>query len=265
MDFPVLFEQIRELTEKDYRKIGLAGNPAYSELHRGDDIGVRIPREPLESEVKRMIDDYVKGKKTKHIYLFSREGGAGKSNTNAVMEEYCREKNLPFMHVDDEDVEEDGIEAIRYLIGLADVKKIMFFRQCDAQKGFYAKLLSIENAYIMGHGHNPDEELMGTNDNFKVFDLEEDYPFSHEQIYQLLKASLEKLTRKPLVDIPDDFLKKMSEYTTTPGHALNILGVCLAICAYKAKTGREPQITENDIRHCRWISHQNDGFLRFVG
>jgi len=253
MNFPILFEQIQELSEEDYRKIGLSGNPAYSGLHRGDDTEVRVSREPLESEIKRMIDDYMEGKHSKHIYIFSREGGAGKSHTNSIMEDYCVERNLPFMHVEDEDVEEDGIEAIGYLINLADAKKIMFFRQCDAQRGFYAKLLSIENAYIMGHGHNPDEELAGTNDNFKVFDLEEEYPFSHEQIYQLLKATLEKLTRKPIVDIPDNFLKEMSGYTTTPGEALNILGTCLAICAYKAKMGREPQITENDVRHCRWV------------
>lgn len=256
MDFPFLFEQVRELSEKDYRKIGISGNPAYSGLHRGDDTGVRIAREPLESEIKRMVDDYIEGKRPKHIYLFSREGGAGKSHTNEIMEKYCVERNLPFMDIEDEDVEEGGIEAIRYLIHLAEAKKIMFFRQCDARRGFYAKLLSIENAYIMGHGHNPDEELAGTNDNFQVFDLEEDYPLSNEQIYQLLKATLAKLTRKPMVDIPDNFLQEMSGYTTTPGSALNILGTCLAICAYKAKIGREPRITEDDIRYCRWISHR---------
>jgi len=50
--------------------------------------------------------------------------------------------------------------------------------------------------------------------------------------------------------IPDEALKRISGLTTTPGNALNMLGALLAVAAYKAKSGKKPQITDDDIQHC---------------
>ena len=250
MQFPILSEQIHELSTRDYRRIGFRGNPAYSGLHRGDDVKVRIPREALESTVKSMIDKYADGGNPKHIYLFSRESGAGKSHTNQIMVEYCGQKELPFILWDDDENIDNNIQAIRYLIHLANTDKVVLFRECDAPEKFYAKLLSIENAYIIGHGHEPEKELRGTSDSFKVFDLEEDYPLSHEDIYQLLREYIRKITIRPILTIPDKALENISKLTTTPGNALNMLGALLAVSAYRAKNDKEPQITDEDIRYC---------------
>jgi hypothetical protein len=250
MQFPILSAQIHELSIRDYRRIGFRSNPAYSGLHRGDDVKVRIPREALESTVKSMIDEYADGGNPKHIYLFSREGGAGKSHTNRIMVEYCNQKNLPFILWDNDEDIDNSIKAARYLIHVADVNNVVLFHECDAPENLYAELLSIENAYIIGHGHEPEKELRGTGDSFKVFDLEEDYPLSHEDIHQLLREYIRKITIRHILTIPDKALENISELTTTPGNALNMLGALLAISAYKAKNGEEPQITDNDIRNC---------------
>ena len=250
MRFPILSEQLRELSTRDYRRIGFRGNPAYSELRRGADVEVRIQREPLESIVKSMIDEYANGGNPKHIYMFGRESGAGKSHTQQVMVEYCNQKNLLFILWDNDEDIDNSVQAIRYLIHLADANKVVLFRECDAPENFYARLLSIENAYIIGHGHNPEEELRGTGDSFKVFDLEEDYPLSNEDIHQLLRKSIRKLTIRPILTIPDEVLEKISRLTATPGNALNMLGALLAVAAYKAKSGNKPQITDDDIQNC---------------
>jgi len=268
MRFLILSEQLRELSTRDYRRLGLRGNPAYSGLHRGDDVEVRIPREPLESIVKSMIDEYANDESPKsvheaegceersnltvrrHIYLFSREGGAGKSHTNRLMVEYCGQKNLPFILWDSDEYIDNSVKAVRYLIHLADVNKVVLFHECDAPENFYAKLLSIEKAYIIGHGHNPEEELRGTGDSFKVFDIEEDYPLSHENIHQLLREYMKKLTIRPIFTIPDEVFERISNLTTIPGDALNMFGALLAVVAYKNKKGKKPQITDDDILSC---------------
>ena len=253
MRFSILSEQLRELSTRDYRILGLRGNPAYSGLHKGDDVEVRIPREPLESIVKSMIDEYANDGNPKHIYLFSREGGAGKSHTNRLMVEYCgqkKKKNLPFILWDNDEDIDNSVKAVRYLIHVADVNRVVLFHECDAPENLYAKLLSIENAYIIGHGHNPEEELRGTGDSFKIFDIEEDYPLSHENIHQLLREYIRKLTIRPIFTIPDEVFDRISRLTTIPGDALNMLGALLAVVAYKSKKGKEPQITDDDILSC---------------
>jgi len=259
MRFLILSEQLRELSTRDYRRLGLRGNPAYSGLHRGDDVEVRIPREPLESIVKSMIDEYANDENPKsvhevtvrrHIYLFSREGGAGKSHTNRLMVEYCGQKNLPFILWDSDEDIDNSVKAVKYLIHVADVNKVVLFHECDAPENLYARLLSIENAYIIGHGHNPEEELRGTGDSFKVFDIEEDYPLSHENIHQLLREYIRKLTIRSILMIPDEVFERISKLTTIPGEALNMLGALLAVVAYKGKKGKKPQITDDDILSC---------------
>ncbi|MFQ6042213.1 MAG: hypothetical protein ACE5PV_15260 [Candidatus Poribacteria bacterium] len=250
MRFSILSEKLQKLSTHDYRIAGFRGNPAYSGLRKGDDVEVRIPREPLESILKSMIDDYANGGKPKHIYLFSREGGAGKSHANRIMVEYCGKKNLPFILWDDDEDIDNSIKGIRYLINIADADKVVIFRECDAPENFYAKLLSIENAYIIGHGHEPERELRGTGNSFKIFDLEEDYPLSHEDIHRLLREYLRKLTIRPVLAIPDEVLERISKLTTTPGDALNMLGALLAVVVYKAKNGKEPKLNDDDIRNC---------------
>ncbi|HIE27156.1 TPA: hypothetical protein EYP66_07710 [Candidatus Poribacteria bacterium] len=250
MRFSILSEKLQKLSTRDYRRIGFRGNPAYSGLRKGDDVEVRIPREPLESTIKSMIDEYANGGKPKHIYLFSREGGAGKSHANRIMVEYCGRKNLPFILWDDDEDIDNSVQAVRYLIHVADVNKVVLFRECDAPENFYTKLLSIEDAYIIGHGHEPERELRGTGDSFKVFDLEEDYPLSEEDIHRLLREYLRKLTIRPILTIPDEVLERISKFTTTPGNALNMLGALLAVAAYKANNGKEPRITDDDIQNC---------------
>ena len=250
MRFSILSEKLRELSTRDYRRLGLRGNPAYSGLHRGDDVEVRIPREPLESIVKSMIDEYANDEDSRHIYLFSREGGAGKSHTNRLMVEYCGQKNIPFILWDSDEDIDNSVKAVRYLIHVADVNKVVLFHECDAPENLYAKLLSIENAYIIGHGHNPEEELRGTSDSFKVFDIEEDYPLSHENIHQLLREYIRKLTIRPILRIPDEVFERISKLTTIPGDALNMLGALLAVVAYKYKKGKKTQITDDDILSC---------------
>jgi len=249
MQFPMLLDKIRELRTRDYRKIGLRGNPAYCELHKGDDAEVHIPREPLESAIRSMIDEYANGGNPKHVYLFSEDGGAGKSHTNRVMEEYCREIEMPFIIWDDEEEDLD-IQSILYLIHLAEVDRVVFLRECDAPENFYAELLSIENLYIIGHGHEPEEELRGTEDRFKVFDLENDYPFSGEDIQQLLREYIKELTKEPILTVPDEAFEEISQHTINPGDALNMLGAMLAVAVYRAKNGKEPEITDYDIQNC---------------
>ena len=263
MQFPLLLDQIRELRTRDYRKIGLRGNPAYCELHRGDDVEVHIPREPLESTIRSMIDEYANGGNPKHVYLCSENGGAGKSHTNRIMEEYCREIEIPFIIWDDEDEDLD-IQSIHYLIHLAEVDRVVFLRECDAPENFYAELLSVENLYIIGHGHEPENELRGTEDSFKVFDLENDYPFSGEDIQKLLREYIKELTNlstqvgvsrreratDPILTVPDEAFEEISKHTTNPGDALNMLGAMLAVAVYRAKNGKEAEITDDDIQNC---------------
>jgi hypothetical protein len=249
MQFPVLLDQIRELRTRDYREIGLRGNPAYCELHRGDDVEVHIPREPLESTMKSMINEYAKGGNPEHVYLFSRDGGAGKSHTNGIMAEYCREIDIPFIIWDDDDEDLD-LQAIRYLVHVAEVDRAVFLRECDAPENFYAELSSIENLYIIGHGHEPEDELRGAEESFKVFDLENDYPFSAEDIQKLLREYIKELTKEPILTIPDEAFEEISKHTTNPGDALNMLGAMLAVAVHRAKNGKDAEITQYDIQNC---------------
>jgi hypothetical protein len=252
MRFPILAEQIHQVRTRDYRRIGLLGNPAYCELHRGDHIKVHIPREPLESTLKGMIDGYLEGEDTKHIYLYSEDGGAGKSHTNRILEEYCRNSDIPYIIWEDDDEDDmDNIpQSIQYLINIAEKDRVVFFRECDAPEGFYASLLSVEGLYIIGHGHEPEEELQEVDDRFSIFDLQNDYAFSHDQIQKLIREYIRELTREPILVIPDKAIEKISQVSKLPGDALNMLGALLAVAAYRAKNGKEVYIGEDDIQNC---------------
>jgi hypothetical protein len=196
-----------------------------------------------------MIDEYANGGNPKHVYLFSRDGGAGKSHTNRIMEEHCREIEMPFIIWDDDDEDLD-LQAIYYLIHIAEVDRVVFLRECDAPENFYAELLSVENLYIIGHGHEPEDELRGTENSFKVFDLENDYPFSVEDIQKLLREYIKELTKETILTIPDEAFEAISTQTTNPGDALNMLGAMLAVAVYRTQNGRTAEITDDDIKNC---------------
>jgi len=270
MWFPMLFERIHELSREDYREIGVAGNPAPSNLRRLEDERleekvrrIHVPREPLESELRELIDQFGKGDMPQPVYLFSQDEDFGSRHTIEMLKDYCRESDLPFMELNREDMEEGGIEGIQYLITLAGVDKIVLF--CEPfweEQNFYEKLLEMENAFIIGRGGEPSRELSGVEDRFRIFDLEEDYPFTEEQIYEILRLNLEAVRLQPETPIPDKYLKTIIQITQSPGRALNILGVCLAVAAYRRKCGKEPQVTDADLEACsnrkvvEWIAHR---------
>lgn len=254
MWFPMLFEEIRRMDIDDYRGIGFKGNPAPSELRRLEEHleekirNIRVPIEPLESELKELIKQYFDEKEPPNVYIFTREGGTGEDYLWEELKEYCREKNIPFMDVHEGDIHDVGTEGIKYLMDLADVKKVVFF--CEpGERGYYAKLLEIENTYIVGKGYEEEREIWGIEDKFKIFDLE-DYPLTQEQLYEILTRHIGAIIIEDKGIISDEQLIKISQITHRPGYILDILGVCLAVAAYKAKTGREPKITDYDIENC---------------
>lgn len=254
MWFPMLFEEIRRMDMEDYRRIGFRGNPAPSDLRRLEEPleekirTIRIPIEPLESELKELIKQYFDGKESSKIYIFSKEGGAGEDYLWEELKDYCREIDIPFMDVDEGDIHEAGMDGIKYLMNLADVEKVVFF--CEpGERGYYTKLLEIENTYIIGKGHDEGREIWGIEDKFSVFDLE-DYPLTQKQLYELLTKHVEVIRIEDKGVISDEQLMKISQITHRPGYMLDILGVCLAVAAYKARTGREPKITDYDIENC---------------
>lgn len=254
MWFPMLFDEIRHMDIDDYRRIGFRGNPSPSELRRLDErleekIGeIRVPIEPLESELKGLIKQYFDGKEPPNIYILSREGGTGEGYLYEDLRDYCRERDIPFMDVHEGDIHEAGMGSIKYLVDLADVEKLVFF--CEpGEQGYYAKLLEIENTYIVGRGYDEGREIWGIEDKFKIFDLD-DYPLTQEQLYEILTRHIELIRIEDKDVISDEQLVKISQMTHRPGYMLDILGVCLAVAAYKAKTGREPRITDHDIENC---------------
>jgi len=179
-----------------------------------------------------MVNEFVNGGNPKHVYMFSEHGGAGKSHTNRIIEEYCQENKFPFI-VWDDDEEGLDIQSLKYLIDIAEVGRVVFLRECDAPEDFYSRLLSIENLFIIGHGHEPEDELRGTDDRFKIFDLEKDFPLSSEDIQKLLREYMQKLTKEPILPIPDRVFEEISKHTRNPGDALNMLGAMLAIAVYR--------------------------------
>ena len=255
MEFRIFFDQISSLSEEDYEKIGFAGNPAYYGLRCGEDINMHIPREPLESELKSLIDAFADGKEFKHAYLYSGETGAGKSHTQDVLKDYCLKKNIPFAELSHDDFE--AVDMLRYMIDLANVDGVVLF--CGCQTKFYDRLIKIRNVCIIGGGHGP-SEIKELEAEFKIFDMEKDYPLTADDIYAILTTTLKKITLESIISIPNSFLKEVSQMTNNPGLALDALGACLAVVAYKAKTGKCPKITQEDIRYCcdrrfiRWLS-----------
>lgn len=250
MHFPMLFEELHRLDEWDYERIGLRGNPAYSGLRRGyeEEPIVHIRRGRLEEELTEIIERFMAGEEVKHLYLFSREGGAGKSHTQHILRRYCHERDIPFIDIWHEDVRNNLREAIPYMLEMMDREKCVVFLECDNPPEIYRQLADIPQCLIIGSGHEPHRELKGVIDRFRILDLEREYPMSREQLYELLKAIMEELRIGDKVVVEDDLLRMIAERVKSPGDALNVLGVLLAIAAYRAKRGEEYEITERDVR-----------------
>ncbi len=267
MHFPALFDAIGELDIEDYRKIGVAGNPAPSGLRRLEgELEERVRRihvscEPLESELKERIDQFRETEMLQPSYLLFRRDDFGARHTFEILMDYCRDMDLPFMELNRDDIEEAGIEAIQYLIALAGAEKVVMF--CEPfweESDFYRRLLEFDYLYLIGRGSEPERELTGVEEQFHIFDLE-DYPFSEEQIYEILRSYLKAVRLREEIPVSEEHLKAISHTTQAPGEALNILGVCLAVAAYRQKLDKKPQITDADLEGCsnrrvvEWIAH----------
>jgi len=249
MHFPMLFENFYRLEEWDYEKIGIRGNPAYSELRRGYEPEVHIRRGKLEDEMIDAIQKFMAGEEVKHIYLFSREGGAGKSHTQHFLRRYCHENDIPFIDVWHDDVKNNLREAIPYMLEIIDREKAVIFLECDMPSEIYSQLVKVPNCFINGSGHEPHRELAEVIAQFRVLDIERDYPLTTEQLYELLKAVMDEMRIGDSVVVEDKIIKMIAERVKSPGEALNVIGVLLAILAYKAKQGQEYEITERDVKN----------------
>ena len=69
---------------------------------------------------------------------------------------------------------------------------------------------------------------------------------------------LEKITTGKEQIIGGHILEEISKNTHSPGEALNVLGVCLAIYTYKAKKGEEYEITVKDARQWSYRNMPKD-------
>jgi len=248
MNFPMLFEELHRLGDHDYKRIGVRGNPAYSGLRRGYEPRINIRREKLEDELVNIIENFIAGGKVKHAYLFSRESGAGKSHTQHILRRYCRKKNILFTDVVDDDARSDFKEIISYILELMKSDKIIAFLECDMPSEIYARLANVPQCLIMGSGHNPHEELAVLMDLFRILDIEQDYPLTHDQLFELLRATMNEMRVGDETILGDEILKIIAENVNLPGDALNVLGLLLGILAYKAKCGEEYKITERDVK-----------------
>ena len=253
MRIPGLLEELYRLEGHDYWNVGLMGNPAYSELRRGEDIDVSIAREALEKKIKDSITGFFSAQddsqRPRHLYLFSREGGVGKSHTQRQIRRYCRENGVPFAQMEHEDFHEGNIpENLPYMMKLIKTDKIVVFLECDHPWELYDQLCSVEGAFIIGSGHEPNRELRTVKGKFEVLDLERDYPLSSEQLLEMLRETMKKLIRDDAQIVGDDVLEEISKNCHSPGDALNVLGVCLALYTHRAKIGEKFEITVTDAR-----------------
>ncbi|MGQ9610911.1 MAG: hypothetical protein ACUVWN_16565 [bacterium] len=263
MRMPFLLKRLHDLDDDDYLKAGLRGNPAYCDLRRGDDkdLNVSIIRESLEEKIKSSIEAFLSSQnddaKPKHLYLYSEHGGAGKSHTQNRMKEYCNKKNIPFVELGEEDWHDGDIpENLSYLMKLVSADKVIAFLECDNPYELYDKLCKVKEAFIIGSGHNPNEELRELIKNFEVLDLEREYQLSKTQLLELLRKTMEKVNISKRNIIEDDALKEISKNLNLPGDILNALGICLAIYTYKAKIGEEYKITVEDARQWSYRNMQ---------
>lgn len=258
-----LLEKLHRLDDRDYWNVGLMGNPAYSDLRRGEDIRISIAREALEEKVKGSISQFfaveTEDDRPSHLYLFSREGGAGKSHTQRQIRRHCSENDIPFVEMDHEDWHEGNIsENLPYAMDLMDAAKAVAFLECDHPWEMYEQLCGVEGVFIIGSGHEPDRELRAVIDSFEVLDLERDYPLSNDQLLELLRQIMKKIVKNNAKIISDDVLESISRNCHSPGDALNVLGMCLAIYTHKAKKGKKYEITVNDARQWSYRNMRKD-------
>jgi hypothetical protein len=158
-----------------------------------------------------------------------------------------------------EDWDEGNIpENLPYAMKLMNTDKIVVFLECDHPWELYEQLCGIEGAYIIGSGHEPHRELRTVTEKFEVLDLERDYPLSNEQLLELLRETMAKLARGEEQIISDEVLEEISKNCHSPGQSLNVLGVCLAIYAHRAKIGEKYEITVDDARQWSYRNMARD-------
>jgi hypothetical protein len=133
-------------------------------------------------------------------------------------------------------------------MSLMDTDRIVAFLECDHPWELYEQLCSIDGVLVIGSGHEPNRELRAVADSFEILDLERDYPLSKEQLLDLVEQTMSKISRSGVEMIGQDVLEEISKSCHSPGQALNVLGMCLAIYTYKAKVGEKYEITVNDAR-----------------
>lgn len=265
MRMPVLLRSLHDLDDDDYRNAGLKGNPAYCGLRRGDDndINVSVIREALEEKIKNSIEAFFSShnedEKIAHLYLYSRHGGAGKSHTQNRMKKHCSKNNIPFVELGEEDWRDGDIsESLPYIMKLTAAEKVVAFLECDNPWELYKKLYEINGVFIIGSGHNPNDELRELIQKFEVLDLEREYPLSDSQLLDLLRQTMKKIAMYERDIVDDKVLKEISKNSDSPGDVLNVLGICLAIYTYKAKIGEEYKITVDDARQWSYRNMQKD-------
>lgn len=261
MKIPVLFDELNRLNEDDYIRAGLICNPAYSNLRRGDDTGISISREALETKIKETINKFFSSQeeRPRHLYLFSRHSGAGKSHTQGRIKDYCKENKIPFVELEHEDHNDGNVRKnLPYIMKLLDTDKILAFLECDHSSRMYERLCEVEGVLIIGSGHNPWSELRRVGGSFEILDLERDYPLTTSQLTELLRQTMKKITITGYKIIDDGVIEEIARNSQSPGEALNILGVCLAVYAYKKKIGQEYTITVEDAQQWSYRNMQKD-------
>ncbi len=69
---------------------------------------------------------------------------------------------------------------------------------------------------------------------------------------------MKKIAKNNAQIVSDDVLGAISEKCHSPGDALNVLGVCLAIYTHKAKKGEKYEITVSDARQWSYRNMRKD-------
>ena len=241
------FETVCNLSLEDYRRVGVAGNPAPSELRRlDDDLEEKIKtipiRKPLEIMLKERIDQYFVGESFRHIYLLSREDFSSRQPYE-LLKGYCQKNDLPILEC-------DGDDLLKKSIALSDAPKIVLFCEDLSDEIIGTKFVQRNDILLIARESNPERDISGINTMFQIIDIENDYPLSQEQIYQILNSYLEGIRIQTEIPISEAHLRKISNKTKSPGDALNHLGICLAFSAYRRKIGKFPKITDDDLQCC---------------
>ena len=251
-NYQTFFDTVCSFSLEDYRQIGMAGNPAPSELRRLDDdleekINTIPSREPLEIMLKEHIDQYLAGENPKHIYLSSQEDFSSRQPYERL-KTYCQKNDTSILECNGDDLRGKGFESIAKSIAMSGAKKVALFCENLRGEAIEMNFAQRKDVLLIARGDNPEYDISGVSVMF--IDIKADYPVSEEQIYFILNSYLETIRIQEETPISETHLRKISRKTKSPGVALNHLGICLAFSAYRQKIGAVPQITDDDLECC---------------